>query len=297
MPLPSSINDLTTSESTNSPAGTESPQTFDNYLRWHASFIAALRDVVLSGAGNLSTANLAYSGTLTGSTGVMNIGAGQIYKDASGNVGVGVTPSGAKLHIYDGSTPTQIKVESASTSDAILRFSNGATGALAGVYANNAQALVLEAGGATERMRIDSSGGVLIGVTSQSFGGGGITSRGDVGVHTRTSAGASTGIALAVTRESATGELVRFTVSNSSTGQGQTRYDAGILTLQADSTNALALGTAGAARVQIDSSGNVSIANSASAPGTPASGGVLYVEAGALKFRGSSGTITTIAAA
>ena len=39
------------------------------------------------------------------------------------------------------------------------------------------------------------------------------------------------------------------------------------------------------------------IANTASAPGTPTSGGVLYVEAGALKYKGSSGTVTTLAAA
>ena len=33
------------------------------------------------------------------------------------------------------------------------------------------------------------------------------------------------------------------------------------------------------------------------APGTPASGGIMYVEAGALKYIGSSGTVTTIASA
>ena len=41
----------------------------------------------------LSLANLSYTGTLTGGTGVINIGSGQIYKDASGNLGLGVTPS------------------------------------------------------------------------------------------------------------------------------------------------------------------------------------------------------------
>ena len=91
MPLPTSINDLSTTAGSNSPAGTENPQTFDDYLRVYSSYIAALRDVVLSGTANLSTANLAYSGTLTGSTGVVNIGTGQIYKDASGNVGIGTT--------------------------------------------------------------------------------------------------------------------------------------------------------------------------------------------------------------
>ena len=39
------------------------------------------------------------------------------------------------------------------------------------------------------------------------------------------------------------------------------------------------------------------IANRGSVPGTPTAGGVLYVEAGALKYKGSSGTITTLAAA
>lgn len=40
-------------------------------------------------AGNF--VNLSYTGTLTGGTGVVNIGSGQIYKDASGNVGVGTS--------------------------------------------------------------------------------------------------------------------------------------------------------------------------------------------------------------
>jgi hypothetical protein len=38
------------------------------------------------------------------------------------------------------------------------------------------------------------------------------------------------------------------------------------------------------------------IANATTVPtGAPAGGGVIYVEAGALKYRGSSGTVTTIA--
>jgi hypothetical protein len=44
--------------------------------------------------------------------------------------------------------------------------------------------------------------------------------------------------------------------------------------------------------------GVIGIANAGTVPTTnPSGGGILYVEAGALKFRGSSGTITTIAAA
>lgn len=45
-------------------------------------------------------------------------------------------------------------------------------------------------------------------------------------------------------------------------------------------------------------SGVISIGNAATAPTTnPTAGGILYAEAGALKYRGSSGTVTTIAAA
>jgi hypothetical protein len=41
--------------------------------------------------------------------------------------------------------------------------------------------------------------------------------------------------------------------------------------------------------------GVIGIANATTAPTTnPTGGGVLYVEAGALKYRGSSGTVTTI---
>jgi hypothetical protein len=42
----------------------------------------------------LTAANPSYTGTLTGGTGVVNLGSGQVVKDASGNLGLGVTPSG-----------------------------------------------------------------------------------------------------------------------------------------------------------------------------------------------------------
>lgn len=43
MPVPASINDLSTVAGSNSPPGSESPATLDDYLRAHASFIAQLR--------------------------------------------------------------------------------------------------------------------------------------------------------------------------------------------------------------------------------------------------------------
>ena len=44
-------------------------------------------------ASKLNTTNPSYTGTLTGGTGVVNLGSGQFIKDAAGNVGLGVTPA------------------------------------------------------------------------------------------------------------------------------------------------------------------------------------------------------------
>lgn len=53
---------------------------------------------------NLSATTSTFLGTITGSTNVVNIGSGQIYKDASGNVGIGTTSLSAKLNVYDASS-------------------------------------------------------------------------------------------------------------------------------------------------------------------------------------------------
>ena len=50
-------------------------------------------------------------------------------------------------------------------------------------------------------------------------------------------------------------------------------------------------------RMRIQTDGSIKINNGSSAPSTPSGGGVIYVEAGALKYKGSSGTVTTIASA
>jgi hypothetical protein len=62
---------------------------------------------------NASLLNPTYTGTLTGSTGVVAIGTNQIYKDASGNVGIGTTLPVTSLTVQAGSG-TGIKVYDAS---------------------------------------------------------------------------------------------------------------------------------------------------------------------------------------
>jgi hypothetical protein len=71
MPVPATINDLSPTESDNSPPGTETPRSADNYLRAHAAFIAQLRD------GKVDTAALASSGG-AGMVGFQQAGAGAV---------------------------------------------------------------------------------------------------------------------------------------------------------------------------------------------------------------------------
>lgn len=59
MPVPSSISDLSTTPSLNSPAGTESPSTVDDYLRTQAAFIKQVDD---KATGTVKSADLAATG-------------------------------------------------------------------------------------------------------------------------------------------------------------------------------------------------------------------------------------------
>lgn len=59
MPVPSAITDLSQTAGSNSPPGSESPTTTDDYLRAHASFIALLRD----GKGLSAEADVASAAT------------------------------------------------------------------------------------------------------------------------------------------------------------------------------------------------------------------------------------------
>ena len=151
---------------------------------------------IASKAGNSgSFTNLAYTGTFTGGTGVVNLGSGQFYKDASGNVGIGTASPSSKLHIAGVNTVTDargmVAINSTNTAATNLGGSlsfggeNGQAttpyvfGSIAGRYEGSSYAGYLQfsttatgTGTITERMRIDSSGNLLVGTTNSAPGNG-----------------------------------------------------------------------------------------------------------------------------
>jgi hypothetical protein len=138
----------------------------------------------------------------------------------------------------------------------------------------------------------------------------------DVGLHVSGRFAGATGPSLKITNPSLADAAARLLVSGDSDPRyalrtdGYMQWGTGSTTpdtiLNRDASGTLRLDGTSRAVFQLGAvvsytvaSGNIGLllSNTSTAPGTPSLGGILYVEAGALKYRGSGGTVTTLAVA
>ena len=224
------------------------------------------------------------------------------WSEVGGIAGTAMTLNSAGLGI--GAVPSAYKLHVAGTG----YFSSILTlGGASRISAEGSNALNLNTN-SVDRLTIDSSGNVGIGVTPSVWGSG--------FKELQVGAGSALGTNGAVDRTdvvanwyynggdkyiNATGKASIFSQSAGVFSWLQTNTASGGVGSAMTLTTAMTLDVLGNLLVGLATAGTtaaktIQIANG-TAPTANVTGGQLYVESGALKFRGSSGTITTIAAA
>jgi len=154
VPATAGTNTLTLPAVTDTLTGIAATQTLTN---------KTLTSPVISGPS--ISGDLNYTGTLTGGTGIINIGSGQVYKDASGNVGIGTASPGTKLTVLTGAAGNLAYFTDNINADFYIKTSSLLTtiGPNAG-----STSMAFQTSGA-EKMRIDSSGNLGLGVTPSAW--------------------------------------------------------------------------------------------------------------------------------
>jgi hypothetical protein len=295
--------------------------------------------------------------------------------DTSGNLGIGTTSPTRKLEVVGSAAALAMSVQTTGAGE-VARFSDGTAQTLivgttaSGVYYNNANnGLHAWLANGTERMRLDATGNLTVGVNGDSlqhvfrvYGDAGankapaislfrsssreivlavldngalgfinstgignfndstlnaatqmsLSGTGNVGIGT-TSPDDTNGFGRAIDMQSATGAAVYLRDSDSpSTSHAYVGFSGtnSFTYFWNRANGAILFGANNAEVMRLDTSGNVGIgtttfgtsaakvigiANGTAPTTSPAGMGQLYVEGGALKYRGSSGTVTTIA--
>jgi hypothetical protein len=216
------------------------------------------------GASSASTGaftNLSYTGTLTGGTGVIAIGTNQIYKDASGNVGIGTSSPGAKLDVQGG------RSYFASNNDAFaifLRYNASTNGVFIG--SPSANAFQISNAGGSPYLHINSTGVVTIGsaisldpTTANSLV---VNSSGNVGIGTASPTSVGTYSSLCV--NGTNGAFLEVFANGSRIGGIES--GTGALYVQSTANVPLILRSNSTERARFDSNGNFNVASQTATP-------------------------------
>jgi len=126
-------------------------------------------------AGSLTLASNHASGTINFKTN----SAERLRIDSSGNVGVGTTSIDERLHVEGSGSNERIKIENTTSNIAGLVMLN--TSRRFDIQVNGSDFQIFDNTGAAERLRIDSSGRLLVGASSSSGVGAKLQVIGDLG--------------------------------------------------------------------------------------------------------------------
>ena len=106
--------------------------------------------------GTSQNVNINFSGTLTGGSGVVNIGAGQLYKDANGNFGINTTSPSGDFHLVSVDAGA-LYIERTGSTTGKYRI---------GINDANNQLEIYDSVGGGVRLAIDGSGNLCINTTT-----------------------------------------------------------------------------------------------------------------------------------